>query len=288
LAEKVSRPARSLRLTLYFKVVATKMGVKCIAVFLALFSSVEVAISCDAAGLSKCNQDYLSGLSGVSGTNQTCSHISTMMECLKSKCSGCAGNVMAPFTTVKDNACGSGKTCEGTSLCDMSLECGSNGSSGAASVTLSRLAIIIACLVFFNSTVISMIDLLIRHLTKEMTVSETDEEHAQKEYEGFMSDSAGKRAKAVKAIGIKEAAKADSEAVKTAHEGDKKVTDDKLQATKVYEQQLHVECDWLLQNYDLRKTARADEADVLKQAKAVLKGADFSLAETASSDKAHR
>merc|ERR1711988_592740 len=126
-----------------------KMSANFMAVCLTLFSSVEVATSCDSAGLTECNRDYLSGLSGVSGTNQTCSHISTMMECLKSKCSGCAGNVMAPFTTVKDNSCGSGKTCEGTSLCDMSLECGSNGSSGASSVSLSRLAIIIACLVLF-------------------------------------------------------------------------------------------------------------------------------------------
>merc|ERR1719169_373732 len=108
-------------------------------------------MSCDAAGLGKCNQDYLSGLSGVSGTNQTCSHISTMMECLKSKCSGCAGNAMASFTMVKDNACGSGQTCEGTPLCSISLECSSDASSGTASVTLSRLAIIIACLAFFNS-----------------------------------------------------------------------------------------------------------------------------------------
>merc|ERR1711971_1364363 len=107
---------------------------------LAFFNSVEVSSSCDAAGLSECNQDYLSGLSGVSGTNQTCSHISTMMECLKSKCSGCAGNVMAPFTMVKDNACGSGQTCEGTPLCSISLECSSDASSGTASVSLSRLA----------------------------------------------------------------------------------------------------------------------------------------------------
>merc|ERR1712107_197488 len=39
----------------------------------------------------------------------------------------------------------------------------------------------------------------------------------------------------------------------------------------------HSECDWLLQNYDLRKDARANEADQLKEAKAILSGADFSL-----------
>jgi len=123
--------------------------------------------------------------------------------------------------------------------------------------------------------VVSMIDLLIRDLTKEMTVAETEEENAQKEYENFMDDSAGKRAKAVKAVGIKQAAKADTEQMKIVEEGNLKETTAQLQATIMYEQQLHAECDWMMQNYDLRKTARAEESDNLKTAKAVLKGADF-------------
>ena len=43
---------------------------------------------------------------------------------------------------------------------------------------------------------------------------------------------------------------------------------------------LHKDCDWLLQNFDLRKDARAGEVDSLKKAKAVLSGADFSLVQT--------
>jgi len=125
--------------------------------------------------------------------------------------------------------------------------------------------------------VIGMIDLLIRDLTKEITVAETDEEHAQREYEGFMDESAGKRAKAVKGITIKQAAKADSEVIKTKQEGELTATTGQFQATNIYMHQLHTECDWLIQNYDLRKTARAEERDNLKNAKAVLKGADFSL-----------
>eukprot|EP00928_Gymnodinium_smaydae_P087412 TRINITY_DN7167_c0_g2_i1.p1 TRINITY_DN7167_c0_g2~~TRINITY_DN7167_c0_g2_i1.p1 ORF type:complete len:447 (-),score=134.47 TRINITY_DN7167_c0_g2_i1:178-1518(-) len=130
--------------------------------------------------------------------------------------------------------------------------------------------------------VISMIDLLIRDLTKEMTVAETDEEHAQKEYERFMTESAGKRAKAVRAVAIKESAKADNEAAKTVHDGDKKETSEQLAATQQYLMQLHSECDWLMQNYDLRKTARSEESDTLKQAKAILSGADFSFVQAAT------
>lgn len=127
--------------------------------------------------------------------------------------------------------------------------------------------------------VVNMIDLLVRDLTKEMTVAEKDEEHAQKDYEGFMTDSADKRAKSLKAIAIKESSKADDEEVKTAEEGDLTVANEQLQATKIYEMQLHSECDWMVQNYELRKTARSDEADNLKAAKATLSGADFSLAQ---------
>merc|ERR1719265_950292 len=40
---------------------------------------------------------------------------------------------------------------------------------------------------------------------------------------------------------------------------------------------LHSQCDWLLQNYDARVSARAGEVDALKKAKAVLSGADYSF-----------
>jgi len=40
---------------------------------------------------------------------------------------------------------------------------------------------------------------------------------------------------------------------------------------------LHQSCDWLLQNFDTRKTARAGEVEALNNAKAVLAGSDYSL-----------
>merc|ERR1719330_2174012 len=47
--------------------------------------------------------------------------------------------------------------------------------------------------------------------------------------------------------------------------------------TAKYISSLHGECDWLLQYYEARKAARADEVDSLNRAKAVLSGADYSL-----------
>jgi len=128
-----------------------------------------------------------------------------------------------------------------------------------------------------SNGVIGMMDLLIRDLQKEITEAETEEKNAQEEYEQMMSDAAAKRAEDSKAITEKEEAKADAEAdltaAKDAHQG----KSDELSATKKYESQLHSECDWLIENFQIRKDARAEEVAALKDAKAVLSGADFSF-----------
>jgi len=131
--------------------------------------------------------------------------------------------------------------------------------------------------------VVAMIDLLVRDLNKEMTEAEKQEELAQKAYEELMGDSAAKRAKDVKSVQVKESAKADNEELKTAAEGDLKSKKQEFMAVESYISQLHAECDWLLQNFDLRKSARAEEMDALKQAKAVLAGANFSLMQSSKS-----
>merc|ERR1719345_513024 len=92
-----------------------------------------------------------------------------------------------------------------------------------------------------------------------------------------MNDSAGKRAADNKSISAKMAAKAEAETGKVADEESKMAEFKELTATKQYEGQLHAECDWLIQNFDLRKTMRAEELENLKTAKAVLSGAYFSL-----------
>jgi len=44
---------------------------------------------------------------------------------------------------------------------------------------------------------------------------------------------------------------------------------------------LHADCDWLLEKFDQRKEARADEVDAMMKAKDVLNGADYSLLQVA-------
>jgi len=130
--------------------------------------------------------------------------------------------------------------------------------------------------------VIAMVDLLIRDLDKEMDEAKVEEKNAQGAYEEMMNDSAKKRAADTGAISAKESGKAEAETGKVSDEDSKMAEFKELTATKQYEGQLHSECDWLMQNFDLRKSMRAEEMDNLKQAKAVLSGADFSLLQSSA------
>jgi len=128
-----------------------------------------------------------------------------------------------------------------------------------------------------NHGVIAMIDLLIKDLDKEMTEAETDEKDGQADYEEMMKDAAAKRTIDSESLTAKSAAKADTESELQTLSEEKKAGIGELMATEKYNQSLHAECDWLLQYFDVRKQARADEVDSLKKAKAVLSGADYSL-----------
>jgi len=130
--------------------------------------------------------------------------------------------------------------------------------------------------------VIAMIDTLVKELDTEMTEAETEEKLAQEEYEELMADSAEKRAADTKSLSDKGSQKGDLEAELVTLGDEHKATVKELMATEKYIGNLHGECDWLLQYFDVRKEARAGEIDALGKAKAVLNGADFSLVQTRS------
>merc|ERR1719277_876938 len=102
-----------------------------------------------------------------------------------------------------------------------------------------------------------------------MTEAETEEKDAQADYEKMMSDSAQKRVDDSKSLAMKTSAKADASADLQAHTQAEKAASSELLATVEYIASLHAECDWLLKYFDVRKTARADEADSLSKAKDV-------------------
>merc|ERR1719198_2480879 len=98
-------------------------------------------------------------------------------------------------------------------------------------------------------------DMMIADLDKEITEIEVEEKEAQKEYEQFMADSAEKRALDAKSIEDKEGAKADLEAKKLKDEEEKTATTKEAMATHEFLAEVHADCDWLLTNFETRKTA---------------------------------
>merc|ERR1719233_1268657 len=134
-----------------------------------------------------------------------------------------------------------------------------------------------------STGVIAMIDMLANDLKKDTQEAEMEEKDSQEEYEELMADSKKKRAADSKSITTKETAKAEAdEAAETAKEN-LASGNAELKATNDYIQNLHGECDFLVENYDFRKEARAEEVDSLKKAKAVLSGADYSFLQVSES-----
>merc|ERR1719487_351762 len=125
--------------------------------------------------------------------------------------------------------------------------------------------------------VIGMMDKLKAELMTEITEMEVTEQNAQEDYEQMVKDAADKRAADTISIEEKEFAKAQTEADLVKAGEAKDAANEELMATKQYIASLHAECDWLLSNYETRKEARTAEIKALKNAKAVLFGADYSL-----------
>lgn len=126
----------------------------------------------------------------------------------------------------------------------------------------------------------AMMDMLVADLDKEITEMEVEEKDGQAEYEKFTKEAARKRVTDSKSVTDKEGAKADAEATVEKETAERGNSMKKLFATMEFLKSLHGDCDWLLQNFDVRKEARAGEVESLKKAKAVLSGADFSLVQT--------
>merc|ERR1712151_1251924 len=101
------------------------------------------------------------------------------------------------------------------------------------------------------------------------------EEDAQKAYEDFVKETnASIEAKSKEIVNkSEENAKAESDLVATKES--KEATLLELEQLSNYNAQLHQSCDFVLKNFDLRQTARDEEVEALRQAKAILSGVKF-------------
>merc|ERR1719460_2152240 len=122
----------------------------------------------------------------------------------------------------------------------------------------------------------SLLNRLSKDLQDGIADAEHDEKTSQKDYETLMSDSQTSRAQKAESITEREASKADLD-LKVENASEKKTSlEQDLLNIKDYFSKLHAQCDFLTENYDMRKTARETELESLANAKAVLSGANFS------------
>merc|ERR1740138_1038338 len=102
------------------------------------------------------------------------------------------------------------------------------------------------------------------------------EEDAQKAYEEFVKDTNASIEENSKDIVNKSELKAKAEGDKTEAEEAKENVMLELEQLSNEEADLHKSCDFIMKNFDIRQTARDEEIEALKQAKAILSGAKFS------------
>jgi len=123
--------------------------------------------------------------------------------------------------------------------------------------------------------VMALLDNLAHDCQMQMQEGKSGEDESQRNYEKMMSESAATREAKANAIADKETERV--RLLETLGQGKEEKTDDmeELKAVGDNIAALHESCDFLIQNYDFRKKARANELDGLKQGLAVLGGANF-------------
>jgi predicted nucleic acid-binding Zn-ribbon protein len=126
-----------------------------------------------------------------------------------------------------------------------------------------------------SAGVLGLMDMMVREIETDMKDASYEEKTAQSDYAKLMADSQETRAAYSKGIVTKAASKATLEGkLEASKEADTATaTDLDLIASTLGD--LHMQCDFLLQNYGLRKEARTNEIESLKNAKAILSGANF-------------
>merc|ERR1719321_1963095 len=126
-----------------------------------------------------------------------------------------------------------------------------------------------------STGVVALMEMMQKDLQADMKDAEADEQAAQKDYENLMTESAASRAQSAKSITDKEASKAQLETKLQETKEAKALSVESLEDIQLTVNHLHTSCDFIMQNFDTRKEARTNEAESLKNSKAVLSGANF-------------
>jgi len=120
---------------------------------------------------------------------------------------------------------------------------------------------------------------LLQQILNDAKAMETDtirdENDAQKAYEDFVKETNGSIEAKSKEIVNKSEQKAQAEGDHSQAKQDQEDVMLELEQLSNYNAQLHTSCDFIMKNFEIRQTARDEEIEALKQAKAILSGAKF-------------
>jgi len=123
-----------------------------------------------------------------------------------------------------------------------------------------------------GSGVISLLEAIIQdsaNLEKEAIQAEQDSQAA---YETFVRDSNASIEAKQRDVTNKQETKAQAEADLNKAKEDLARVGDELASLAEYVAQVHTACDFVLKNFDVRQSARSQEVEALRQAKAILSG----------------
>jgi len=124
--------------------------------------------------------------------------------------------------------------------------------------------------------VMEMVEKLIHDSRELMANSKTAESTAQSAYEALIADSNASIEALQKEVVSKTKAKVEAEKDLRQTKSDLGDAMKELEGLAKYNAELHTECDYVLKNFDLRQSGRAQEIEALQQAKQILNGASLS------------
>merc|ERR1719191_454916 len=124
-----------------------------------------------------------------------------------------------------------------------------------------------------SSSIIAMMDQMIKDTEMDMAEGKRDEEEGQKDYEETMADAATKRSDDSKLIVTREGEKAEMSSKLEETKESKRTKKGELDILEEKTDNLHKTCDFLIEHYKGIKEERLKEEEGLKSAKMVLAGA---------------
>jgi septal ring factor EnvC (AmiA/AmiB activator) len=126
-----------------------------------------------------------------------------------------------------------------------------------------------------SNGVIALMGMLSKDLEKEIQESEHIEKTANRDYTELIADAQESKAQNIKSITDKNGSAASLETKLQETKNQHIITKDSLAQIANYISDLHNSCDFITQNFEVRREARTNEIEGLKNAKAVLSGAGY-------------